>query len=250
MGAFQSQLMTKITLDKNGIPRLSANEIEMKAEEVIEFFDPRILKSSCQTPLMNFIQETCNRFNVGLDLSQDLGISPQGHKIMGMYCFHPRKILIDKSLKGDNRINFILGHEFGHLVLHRDAIIKKKGYSDVDISDTVRDFVTNRKKLLTNRDWIEWQANRFASSILIPRATLIMALLSVQKSLGINHNLGYVYLDQMPYSLRDFNQTLQKLQIIYHVTKKNVEYRLNELGILIDQRNKDTKHISELLSEK
>jgi hypothetical protein len=40
-----------------------------------------------------------------------------------------------------------------------------------------------------------------------------------------------------------------KLQIMYGLNKTNIEYRLKELGLLIDTRNKDVSHISELLKE-
>jgi Zn-dependent peptidase ImmA (M78 family) len=166
-----------------------------------------------------------------------------------MFCFQPRKILVARSLAGDVRFPFILGHEFGHLVLHRDLTIKKKGYSDVDISDTARDFVTGKKVLLTPRDWLEWQANRFAGAIVMPRATLLDALLSVQESLGIKHNVGRVFVEQKPYSVRDFDRTVLGLQSIFQVSRRNVEYRLDQLGLLIDRRKKNTEHISELLRE-
>jgi Zn-dependent peptidase ImmA (M78 family) len=242
--------MNRFPVDKNGVPRLSANDIETKAEEVIGFFDPVVLQRPCPTPLMSFVQQTSRRFNVEVDFEQDLGTSSQGHKIFGMFCFQPRKILVDKSLKGDIRQQFVLGHEFGHLVLHRDLIVKKKGYSDVDISDTIRDFVTGRRVLLTPRDWLEWQANRFARAISMPRTTILDAVVSVQKALGINHNLGRIFLEQLPYSLQDFDRTLEGLRSIYGVGKKSLEFRLNELGLLIDQRTKNTKHISELLTER
>ncbi len=241
--------MSQFSFDKHGVPRLSESDIEMKAEDVIEFFDPEVLRQPCPTPLMSFVQETSRRFNVAIDFEQDLGNSAHGHKILGMFCFQPRRILVDKALDGDTRFQFVLGHEFGHLVLHRTLVVKKKGYSDVDISDTARDLVTGKKILLTPRDWLEWQANRFASAILIPRATLHDALLSVQKSLGINGNLGRIFVEQLPYSLGDFDQTLLGLQSIYQVSKRSLEIRLGQLGLLIDHRNRNTKHISELLMQ-
>jgi Zn-dependent peptidase ImmA (M78 family) len=241
--------MGQLPIDKNGVPRLAAGDIETKAEEVIEFFDPLVLQRPCATPLMVFLEETSRRFKVAIDFTRDLGESTQGHKIWGMFCFQPRRILVDRLLIGDARFSFILGHEFGHLVLHRDLIVKKKGYSDVDISDTAHDFVTGKKVLLTPRDWLEWQANRFAGAILMPRATVLDALLSVQRSLGVNHNVGRVFVERKPYSVVDFNRTVVELQSIYQVSRRNVEYRLDQLGLLIDQRNKNTEHMSELLRE-
>lgn len=113
---------------------------------------------------------------------------------------------MDKSLDGDLRQKFVIGHEFGHLVLHRNLLIKIKGYADVDIADSEKDIVTGKKILLTPRDWLEWQANRFSSAILMPRRTMLSALIDVQKSLEIHRNMGQIYLDEQAYSFRDFQR--------------------------------------------
>ena len=203
--------MNELKIDKNGVPQLSANEIEMKAEEVIEFFNPDVLRSPCQTPLLSFVEKTARDYNVIFDTSQGLGKNSREHKVLGKFCFNPRAILIDKSVEGDPRQSFILGHEFGHLVFHRRLSITKDGYSEVDISDIERDFVTGKKILNTPRDWLEWQANKFSSAILMPRATLRIALFDVQRSLDIHTNLGQIYLDETAYSFRDFQLTLEGL---------------------------------------
>ena len=148
--------MSRFPLDRHGIPLLSSAQIESKAEEVIEYFDPKVLKQPGRTPVMFFMDQLVRKFNVKLDCGRDLGNTPEGHKILGMFCFQPTTILVDKSLLDldDYRLYFTLGHEFGHLVFHRDITVKKKGYSDADISDTARNFVTGRKVLLTPRDWL------------------------------------------------------------------------------------------------
>lgn len=238
--------MNEFKVNKDGVPVLSASDIEKKAEEVIEFFNPDILRSPCETPLLSFLEESAQRFEFTYDLTQNLGNNSHGHKILGKFRFKPRAILVDESVSGDPRQKFILGHEFGHLVLHRNLLIKKAGYT---ISDVEKDLVTGNKILTTPRDWLEWQANQFAGAILIPRATLLSALIAVQKKLDIHRNLGRIYLDEQPYSFRDFQKTLGGLMEIYLVTKKNLGIRLNDLGLLIDVRGKNTKHISELFME-
>ncbi len=241
--------MKDFVTDKNEAPKLSANEIEKKAEEVIDFFDSKILQTPCETPLLSFIETTAQRYKFQYDLSQDLGINNHGHKILGKFCFNPRAIFVDKSISEDFRQKFVLGHEFGHLVLHRKLLIQKKDYTDLNITDTEKDLVTGKKILSTTRDWLEWQANRFSSALIIPRATFFAALIEVQNSLGIHRNLGRVYLDEQRYSFHDYQQTLDKLKDIYHVTKKSLEIRLNELDLLTDVRGKNTDHISELFME-
>jgi Zn-dependent peptidase ImmA (M78 family) len=241
--------MSEFRINEQGIPSLSANDIEKRAEEVIEFFNPDILTEPCETPLLSFIQETAQKYKFTYDLSQDLGNNPHGHKVLGKFRFKPRAIFVDKSVEGDLRQKFVIGHEFGHLVLHRNLLIKKEGYADVDIADVEKDFVTGKKILLTPRDWLEWQANKFSTAILMPRRTILAALINVQKSLGIHRNIGQIYLDEQKYSFSDFQQTLEGLQDIYKVTKTNLEYRLSDLNLLMDVRGKSAKHITELFME-
>jgi hypothetical protein len=204
--------MSELKLNKNGVPQLSANDIELKAEEVIKIFKADVvLQSPCQTPLAVFVERTAKDYDVIFDTSQDLGKNSQGYKVLGKFCFNPKAILIDKSVEGDLRQSFIIGHEFGHLVFHRKLNIPKDVYSGVDISDIEVDFNTGKKSLKTVRDWLEWQANRFSSAILMPRATLRIALVDVQRSLDMHRGLGRIYLDENPYSFRDFQQTLETL---------------------------------------
>lgn len=241
--------MNKLRIKEDGVPVLSANDIEKKAEEVIEYFNRDTLISPQETPIISFIEEMSQKFDFSYDSSQELGENIHGHKILGKFRFKPRAIFIDKSLNGDLRHKFVLGHEFGHLILHRKLLIKKENYTDIDIFDTEKDLVTGKKILTTPRDWLEWQANHFASAILMPRSTFLKALINVQKSLDIHRNIGQVYLDEQKYSYKDFMQTLEKLKEIYQVTITNVELRLSDLGLLIDMRGKNTKHISELFME-
>ena len=241
--------MNEFKVSEDGVPILSASDIEKKAEEVIEFFNIDILCSPCETPLLSFLEETAQRFKFDYDLLQDLGNNSHGHRILGKFRFKPRTIFVDKSVNGDLRQKFILGHEFGHLVLHRNVLIKKSDYADVDISDTEKDLVTGKKIFTTPRDWLEWQANQFASAMLMPRATILTALIAAQKSLDIHRNLGRIYLDDQPYNFQGFMQTLDKLKEVYQVTNTNLEIRLSDLGLLIDVRGKSTKHISELFME-
>jgi len=133
------------------------------------------------------------------------------------------------------------------LILHRKVDYVKSNYDT--ITDTKIDFVTGKKRLETERDWLEWQANQFASSFLMPRSTMLISVIAIQKKIGVNNNVGQIYVTKECYSLREFNNTLGEISNIYDVNKTNVEHRLSDLGILIDLRLKDIKHISELLKE-
>lgn len=202
-----------------------------------------------QTPVREFALETKRRFGVDFRVDLDLGGPPGGGKYLGRFRVRPRGIFVDISLEGSDRFPFVLAHEYGHLVLHRNVDTAKAGYSDDSIEDGDLDFVTNRKELRSPRDWIEWQANRFAAALLMPRATFSDALIEYHKQAGIRRNVGVVVVDSSAPSQRDLSLVLGHLARLYEVNRTNVECRLRDLERLQDHRHPSTRHISELLME-
>jgi len=233
-------------IDENGVPVLNSNDIEIKAEEVISFFDKNILEKPQRTPLLDFIEKLHKQFKIKRDYSLSLGKTKNGKTILGKTQLKPLGLFIDKSLVNDNRFNFILGHEFGHIVFHRSININKTGYEEQELIDTEIDLVTGKKNLKTARDWMEWQANYFASAILIPRSTVMQAVIEKQKEMGIKRNIGQIILEPKRYSVNDYKEIQKHLGLIYNITATNVECRLKDLGILIDRMNLNENHISEL----
>ncbi len=240
--------MTTLNVDENGVPVLSADDIDLKAEEVISFFDEGILNEPQQTPLLDFVEELHNRFNLLRDYSYSLGATKYGSVILGKTQLKPLGLYVDVSLHDDPRFNFVLGHELGHVVLHRTVDIKRTGYEEQELIDTETDLVTGKKNLRSARDWLEWQANYYSSAILMPRASVVSAVVTKQKELDIKRNLGRIILEAKQYSVNDYRQVRMHLENIYGVNATNVECRLKDLGILIDRMNLNTKHVSELFT--
>lgn len=226
---------------------LSAQDIELKAEEVIEFFHASVLTAPQPTPIHAFARELERQFRVKCDFTGDLGRKANGKKTLGVYRFKTREILVDRSIADTNRFAFTFGHELGHLVLHRNLKVRREDYQEN--ADTARDLVSGKKILTTLRDRLEWQANRFSSALVMPRETFREAVIQCQSAMGIHGRLGLVVVESIPYSLRDFRDLRARVAQLYAVTMTNVKYRMSDLGILVDRRGKDTHHISELLRE-
>jgi hypothetical protein len=233
----------------HSVPKLSSNDIELKAEEVIEYFDKGLLSSARPTPVRVIAEESKRRFGIDFRTDMDLGLSATGKKCLGLFKIRPRGIFIDASLDGTDRLPFVLAHEYGHFVFHRAIDPVKVGYADTAIADGELDFVTNRKLLSSPKDWIEWQANRFASALLMPRSTFSDSLINYQRQVGIRRNVGSVYVDTTPSSQRDLILVLDHLGRLYGVNRTNVECRLRDLEILQDHRNPSTRHIADFLME-
>jgi hypothetical protein len=240
--------MTSFNVDENGVPILSADAIDLKVEEVISYFNKTILDEPQRTPLLEFIEELNKRFNLLRDYSRALGTTQYGSVILGKTQLNPLGLYVDVSLVNDPRFNFVLGHELGHVVLHRSVDLKRTGYEQQELIDSEKDLVTGKKNLRTPREWLEWQANYFSSAILMPRLSVRAAIIAKQKEMDIKRNLGYIILEAKPYSINDYKAVKTHLGLIYEVNATNVECRLKDLGILIDLRDMNVKHISELFT--
>lgn len=228
-------------MKNTGVRKLSNEYIELKAEEVIGKWFEYVLVKPIPTPLNKFCLKLKNEHNTIIQFGQDLGYR-RGRKIWGFFKPEPRNISVDVSLLDTPRFPFVLAHEIGHLVLHRNLVIDSIEYQIE--ADTESDFINGNRTLTTARDWIEWQANKFASCFLMPRKTFTEAVVQAQKEVGVTHNLGMVHVDKQPYSKEDFESVKERLAFIYNVNKTNVEIRLNDLNILKDQRFEDVGHIS------
>jgi len=234
------------TKKDTGVPILETNEIELKAEEVVRYYDPAILDTPSSTPVQGIVEKLVMEFGLGFYPNVDLGVTKLGSKILGKTIIKPLSIYVDQSLSDTDRFPFTLAHELGHTVFHRGVDIKKSGYEGQELTDEEHDFITGKKLLKTDRDWIEWQANRFASALLMPRTSVSSLVVECQQILGITRNVGQIILTEGGYSMRDYLSIQNQVKNIFEVNATNAEFRLKDLGILVDQRFLDTKHISQL----
>ncbi len=228
------------------VPFLSDSEIEGKAELVIEYIDKEILIKPQFTPINIIINKLQEKRLLSFCILENLGETNNYRKILGKYVIRTKTILIDSSIYETTRFNFAIAHELGHFVLHRKLLIKHKEYGE-QLIDTDYDTVSGKKKILTDRDRLEYQANSFASSLLLPEKTFRKALIGIQKVKGINRNIGKIYVESNHSSMTDYQKMLSELADIYQVNKTNIEYRLMALDMIIDKRLKSVSHISEFI---
>ncbi len=86
-----------------------------------------------QTPLLEFIEELHRNFGLLRDYSQSLGKTKYGNEILGKAQLKPLGLFVDVSLRDDSRFSFVLGHEFGHVVLHKKVDVKATGYEGQEL---------------------------------------------------------------------------------------------------------------------
>lgn len=224
----------KSSSDRHGIPILSADDLEGRAEKFLNYFEPECLQLPRLTPLADICKQLQDKYRVIFHFNSDLGHAPNGDQYRGRTNVVSRTIYIDKSLTDHQvRLNFTLAHEIAHFVLHRKVdIAAATAGSDTQISDTSSDLKLDHIQTSNPRSRMEWQANRFAAALLLPRLTVRSAVETKQKELGITRGVGSVFLDRQSGNVKDFYSVLSYLELLYQVSRAAVRIRLRELDIL------------------
>ena len=224
---------------------LSKIKIEEYAYEFLVENSPESLNKAIQTDVEYIIE---NKLNISLqylklDTTQNL---------LGMTIMNPMKVkYLDENLQivegifdrntilineflatqknQEHRLYFTLAHEIGHWYLQRKDAYVDSGQQSLFGEDTVKSnvnrFVDNvdifnnlkRKKLVTEEDWLEWQANYFASCILMPKRMFANEYIKLQN--------------------RDIFEIISELSKIFNVSEEAVTYRIKEIKNELNEEN-------------
>lgn len=149
--------------------------------------------------------------------------------VLGYFDSEKNEIIVNSSIKDTPREPFILAHEIGHFILHKNLKVNKSLYNN--FRDTSFSFFEQSYALRNPKNWIEWQANCFASSLLMPELSFKAILISIQKDLGIR-NSGRVFLDEQECNKWDYGEIVKKIASHFNVSKISVEYRFNDLKLI------------------
>lgn len=246
---------------KNGVPILSKKDIEDMTEMIIQDYKPKILDEPCSLDIELFSESY-----TGLEMDyQDL---THNQSILGMMVFNDchipvydaeknkakrivvneGTILIDNSLLEDDQIRrgrFTLSHEVSHWFLHRKIYrVDKNQISLFDIPQeekqpfikcrTIDIECNGRRELVTDDDWMEWQADHMASAILMPKKAFSDVAKKKFKSAGIKK--GFYQMGT------DFEQDLWaevmtcELADLFDVSRAAAKIRLKNLGFIKGER--------------
>lgn len=179
--------------------------------------------------------------SVNLDLRMNASLSDN---VLGTIKFNPLTICIDSfQSKNVERIRFTLAHEFGHYFL---------GHSKYVLFGSCFDSVINGGNTesigLSDIERMEWQANKFASSLLLPQKPFIEAFMEIVDEIGLaDRGHGYLYLDDQICNLENYYKVTTYLMKIFKVSRQAVKYRLLNLGLLNDRSitSKSTRFLAD-----
>ena len=219
------------------IDRLSKENIEDLANIELNKINTRILSEgfilTCQK-LIEYIQQEYDICFTKINERSNL---------LGTCCIKSNTIGINESIKGTNRELFLIGHEFGHYLLHQKLSIGQAIYDSFE--DSIYNFRSGKHDLKNPKQWIEWQANFFSSSLVLSKIPFLMKLFKYQDDLG--RTRGRIYLDDKINNINDFIELINNLSVRFKVSKTSIIYKLNELNYINDQSR--LKSIGQIISE-
>ncbi len=211
-----------------GLKFLSKESIENIANQILYDFDNLIFQEYKYTDLRKLVIFFQKMHALKFEFQQNIETS-DGKKLFGYYNSEEKKVYIDNSLIGTERFAFVLAHEIGHFVLHSELKMNQEVYNN--FQDSEYDFFEDKYVLKNDMNWIEWQANKFAVSILLPDRTFKMVLSAFQKMIGIN-KIGHIYYDDQHQNYLDYKQLIQNISEYFKTSKTSIIYRIEDLGLI------------------
>ena len=158
-------------------------------------------------------------------------------EVLGSITFNPSEIQIyPQENIHKARYRFTLAHELGHYFLDHGRYMRGEYCEVTDFREIGDDQIE-----MSDIARMEWQANYFASCVLMPRASFTASFRQLLIEHGIsNRGFGSLYLDSQPCNTKAFYSIATQLMLDYQVSKTAVRIRLQRLGLLTDQRRKAT----------
>lgn len=163
-------------------------------------------------------------------------------RILGKIQFNLLKIYINKEISNQHRQKFTICHEIGHYFLGHQKYMKSEECLEehLKLEDPQKIAIKDIMKM-------EFQANYFASCLLLPRKNLTESFFAIIKQLDL-HDRGYgaLYLDAQPCNLEHYYKVTSSLMDIYSTSRSVIKIRLKELGLLKEEQ-KPLKMIRDLV---
>lgn len=237
---------------KNGVPVISKKELDIIGERFVRDFQPEVLTNPAPVDIERFIE--CY-----LGMTPDYQLLSHNGVYLGMTVFNDtnkvpiydpatnraeyitakaRTVIIDSRLLDESqqhRYRFTLGHEGGHDILHSGFFSynpDQLSIYDTPLPPMIQCRVDNASPRTTNtkqwddHDWMEWQANRLCSAILMPESAIRLIA-------NKYNNKGKL--------VNPVSRCLLVAQIssLFNVSISAATYRLKELGYVDQQDNHD-----------
>jgi IrrE N-terminal-like domain len=212
------------------VPFISEKEIESAAEQVLLGYERAMTPIAVPPVPIEKIITFLNLKQDILDLYAFLGMERDaGFDLLGALCVESGRIYVHHEIDPDvyswreGRYHFTLAHEIGHWVLHRRLLEARIGQLSL-LEDELRPALVCRKSDSVKP--IEWQANKFASCLLMPSKLIHYAWHGAAKSGSSN-------------SATTQERLVKQIANEFACSVQAMRIRLESLGLLASHRNAD-----------
>jgi hypothetical protein len=157
------------------------------------------------------------------------------NNVLGRIVFSPLEIhLFERNSPYPARERFTLAHELGHHLLGHGNYLSQEVCQESDFEPEAGTTIQ-----VVDIQRMEFQANYFASSLLMPRAQFVTDFFLLVARLGISDKgFGALYVDNQPCNLQSYHSVTNSLMRVYGVSRSAAAHRLESLGLLNDKRDK------------
>ena len=210
------------------VPFLEVDEVEAKAQDVHDHLG----YSSGAVDLVR----VCDWQTKVCDLQIEIGGSYHekrlGGEVLGTFSKDPPKIEVFES-EDPHRDRFTLAHELGHHILGHSAYLEAEYTQERDFSEQPNNAL--RAKEIRR---MEWQANSFASCLLLPRERFLRLFIHATNQLQLrDRGFGPLFVDDQRINLHNFYSVTNRLKSEFDVSRTVVMIRLEQLRLLNDSRH-------------
>ncbi|MGY2221090.1 ImmA/IrrE family metallo-endopeptidase [Pseudomonas gingeri] len=154
---------------------------------------------------------------------------------LGSITFSPLEIKIFAADSQSHLARFTLAHELGHHFLNHKRYMTREAIRVQDIDQS--QLITIPKG---EAERLEWQANTFASCLLMPTEEFQTAFGLLLQHLGIrNRGHGPLYLDSQKDNVIQFHAVCNSLSNYFNVSKTAIRLRMRVLGLLVEVCRQD-----------
>ncbi|WP_163934886.1 ImmA/IrrE family metallo-endopeptidase [Paraferrimonas sp. SM1919] len=162
---------------------------------------------------------------VNFDANLDFGV-------LGSVNFEEGVINIDnQQCETEPRARFTLAHELGHLLLKHSEYMLGESCLDTHLVGADRTDI-----VLKDIMRMEWQANQFAASLLLPKKAFIKAfLVEVEKQGIVDRGFGLLFVDGQSCNQSTMHSISVALMKRFNVSKTVVIIRMKQLGIMREE---------------
>ena len=176
------------------------------------------------------LAKICSNLSVDLQYTNREVRDGNGDLILGSANFDRKSILVN-SHDNKQRERFTIAHEIGHFCLQHDQYLRSETILERDL------LINTENECSFNYERLEFQANAFASELLLPTEVFEVATKVGRERLGIiNRKFGYIFVDNQLCNYMPYNQLLLELSSYFDVSKQAIEIKFKKMGMLTDER--------------